>query len=118
LESSNNQEVDFLDAPLAFERVHKKAVLMKGTENFMKLGNMKVPEKVVDAHVVQITVEFMKHISEHFFHGSLSQIWGLVETHGQAKAKIFAKDGNEDAEPTALVLKNEALVLHTKINLG
>jgi hypothetical protein len=31
---------------------------------------------------------------------------------------ILAKDGHEDAEPAALVIKNEAVILHVEVNLG
>jgi hypothetical protein len=76
------EKVGFLDTPLAFERVYQESVRMKmAKKNSVKFGNRSVPEKIKDAHVVNVAVHFMKHVPEDLFHGCLGSNRRLVESH-------------------------------------
>jgi hypothetical protein len=51
---------------------------MKTAKNLVKLGNMSVPEKINNAHVIEVAVKFMENVSEDMFHSCLSPIRKLV----------------------------------------
>jgi hypothetical protein len=75
------EDVRFLNTPLTFERVCQKSVRMKTAKNSVEFGNVSVPEKIKDAHVVDVAVQFMEHLPEDLLHGCLGPIRRLVESH-------------------------------------
>jgi hypothetical protein len=56
------------DTPLIFEGIDGEPILVKAAENLVQLGNMRGPNKIVEANVmVKVAVKFVKHIMENLF---------------------------------------------------
>ncbi len=47
---------------------------METAKNSIEFGNVSVPLKIEDAHVVEVAVEFMEHVPEDLFHGCLGPV--------------------------------------------
>ena len=109
------KEIGFGNGPLTLGGVDGEAVFEKACEDKTKAGKVIFPIVMSDFNIVNIQSHIL-YVAEDFFHGGLSKIRGLTDSHGQTSVAILAKGCDNGAEFGRFVVETEGVILHGDVN--
>ena len=109
------KEIGFGNGPLTLGGVDGEAVFEKACEDKTKAGKVIFPIVMSDFNIVNIQSHIL-YVAEDFFHGGLSKIRGLTDSHGQTSVAILAKRCDNGPEFGRFVVETEGVILHGDVN--